>query len=294
MKVPITIITGYLGSGKTTLLRNILKTSGQKLAVIMNEFGEINIDGKIIKGKNINMVELQGGCVCCSLTGEFEAAVKEIIEKAKPDAIIVETTGVAEPDAVVVDIQDNLPELRLDAVVTVADADAIIKFPAIGHTGKMQLEIADIILLNKIDLVNKEQLKEVEDKLRLINSNAVIFKTKKSKINNECLFGLNAKKTLKDIKNRKKHEAKESYFYFETKKLIEKERFENFIKKLPKSIYRAKGFIKSNEGDLLFNYVAGRFDFEAFKTDSTELVFIGKNADKAKNIIIQELEKTWL
>ena len=188
MKTPITIITGYLGSGKTTLLRNILKTSDQKLAVIMNEFGEINIDGKIIKGKNVNMVELQGGCVCCSLTGEFEQAVKEIIEKTKPDAIVVETTGVAEPDAVVVDIQDNLPELRLDAVITVADADAIVKFPAIGHTGKMQLEIADIILLNKIDLVDEKQLKEVENKLKSINNQAIIFKTKKSEISNECLF----------------------------------------------------------------------------------------------------------
>ena len=164
MKTPITIVTGYLGSGKTTLLRNILKTSGQKLAVIMNEFGEINIDGKIIKGKNIDMVELQGGCVCCSLSGEFEHAVREIIEKAKPDAIIVETTGVAEPDAVVVDIQDNLPELRLDAVITVADADALVKFPAIGHTGRMQIEMADIILLNKTDLVNEKQSHEAENK----------------------------------------------------------------------------------------------------------------------------------
>src|SRR3989338_4302082 len=182
MKTPITIITGYLGAGKTTLLRNILKNANQKLAVIMNEFGEINIDGKIIKGKNINMVELQGCCVCCSLTGEFEAAIKEIIEKTKPDAIVVETTGVAEPDAVVVDIQDNLPELRLDGVITVVDADAIIKFTAIGHTGKMQLEMANIILLNKIDLVNEKQLNNVQSKIKEINNNAVIFKTKKCSI----------------------------------------------------------------------------------------------------------------
>src|SRR3989338_7690024 len=137
MKTPITIITGYLGSGKTTLLLHILNETKDKLAILMNEFGEIGIDGKIIKGKNINMTELQGGCVCCSLTGEFEAAIKEIIKKVKPDAIGVETTGVAEPDAVVVDIQDNLPELRLDGVITVVDSDAIIKFPTIGHTGKM-------------------------------------------------------------------------------------------------------------------------------------------------------------
>ena len=294
MKTPITIITGYLGSGKTTLLRNILKTAGQKLAVIMNEFGEINIDGKIIRGKNVNMVELQGGCVCCSLTGEFEAAVKEIIEKTSPDAIIVETTGVAEPDAVVVDIQDNLPELRLDAIITLADADAMAKFPTIGHTGKMQLEIADIILLNKLDLVNEAQLKEVENKIRSINRQAIIFKTKKSEIDNEYLFGTSSKKIRKAIKKHKIHKAKESYFYFGTKKLIDKGKFEEFIKNMSKDVYRAKGFIKSNEGDLLFNYVAGRSDFEAFKTDVTELVFIGENADKCKNKAIKELEKALL
>src|SRR3989304_9553565 len=105
MRTPITLITGYLGAGKTTLLRNILDNADRKIAVLMNEFGKIAIDSQVIKGKNIDMVELRGGCVCCSLTGEFEAAIKEIIEKTKPDAIVVETTGVAEPDAVVIDIQ---------------------------------------------------------------------------------------------------------------------------------------------------------------------------------------------
>src|SRR3989338_2205447 len=274
MKTPITIITGYLGAGKTTLLRNILKNANQKLAVIMNEFGEINIDGKIIKGKNINMVELQGGCVCCSLTGEFEAAIKEIIEKTKPDAIVVETTGVAEPDAVVIDIQDNLPELRLDGVITVVDSDAITKFPAIGHTGKMQIEMADIILLNKTDLVDKKRLKEVENKIKTINEAAAIIKTEKCNVDNEILFGINTKKTAK---RHKAHEIKEQYFKFETKRLINKEKFDDFVKNMPKNVYRAKGFIKSNKKDLLFNYVAGRYDFEEFKADKTELVFIGEN-----------------
>ena len=253
MKTPITIITGYLGAGKTTLLRSILKSADQKLAVIMNEFGEINIDGKIIRGKDVNMTELQGGCVCCSLTGEFEAAIKEIIGKVKPDAIVVETTGVAEPDAVVVDIQDNLPELRMDGVVTVVDADAMIKFPAIGHTGKMQIEMADIILLNKVDLIDNKKLKEVENKIKSINDAAAIIKTEKCKVDNEILFGINTKKIPK---KHKAHEIKEQYFKFETRKLVDKGKFEEFVKNMPKNVYRAKGFVKTNDGDLLFNYVA--------------------------------------
>src|SRR3989338_5468738 len=94
MAVPITIITGFLGSGKTTLLQNLLRKSTKKIAILMNEFGAVDIDAKIIKGKNVNVIELAGGCVCCSLAGEFEVAIKEILKKYNPDQIVIETTGV--------------------------------------------------------------------------------------------------------------------------------------------------------------------------------------------------------
>src|SRR4028119_235021 len=103
IRTPLIVLTGPLGSGKTTLLRHILDTFPRKIAILMNEFGEIAIDSKIIAGKNVQMADLGGGCVCCSLLGEFEAAVDEIIDTVDPDYIVVETTGVAEPDALVFD-----------------------------------------------------------------------------------------------------------------------------------------------------------------------------------------------
>ncbi|MBI2651456.1 GTP-binding protein [Candidatus Woesearchaeota archaeon] len=287
MKTPITIITGYLGAGKTTLLKNIIDNSSRKIAVVMNEFGEINIDGNTIKGKNIDMVELQNGCVCCSLTGEFEIAIKELIEKAKPDAIIVETTGVAEPDAVVIDIQDNLPEVRLDAVITIADADAILKFPTIGNTGKMQLEMADIILLNKTDLISEQEIAKAEEKVKAIKSSAIIFRTVKCKIINDYLFGIETKKAAKEHHH---HKIKENCFYYKSDKIIDGKKFADFVSSMPKNIYRAKGFIRLNNGSFLFNYVAGRYDFEKFDAEKTELVFIGENADKVKDSIIKKLK----
>lgn len=132
IRTPLTLITGSLGSGKTTLLRHILNTVLQKIAILMNEFGEIAIDSKIIAGRNVEMADLGGGCVCCSLLGEFEAAVDEIIDTADPDILIVETTGVAEPDALVFDIQESLPQVRLDGIVTVIDADAMVNYPMLG------------------------------------------------------------------------------------------------------------------------------------------------------------------
>src|ERR671931_87121 len=135
-RTPITLITGPLGSGKTTLLRHILATQRGKIAIVMNEFGEIAIDTRVIQGKNVRIAELGGGCVCCSLLGEFEAAVTEVIDTVHPDLIVVETTGVAEPDALMFDIHENVPQVRLDGVVTVADADALARYPRLGQKGR--------------------------------------------------------------------------------------------------------------------------------------------------------------
>lgn len=156
----------------------------------MNEFGEIAIDTKIIQGKNVQMAELGGGCVCCSLLGEFEAAVDEIIDRVDPDNIVLETTGVAEPDALVFDIQESLTKVRLDGVVTVIDADGMVKYPQVGHTTRMQIEAADTILLNKVDLVSESELKAIEEKLRSLNEVATIIRTQRGKVDPELLFGI--------------------------------------------------------------------------------------------------------
>src|SRR5437773_850121 len=126
LRTPVTLITGPLGSGKTTSLRHILATQREKIAIVMNEFGEIAIDTKVIEGKNVRIAELGGGCVCCSLLGEFEAALNENIAKIAPERIIVETTGLAEPEALVFNIQEALPQCRFYGEVSVIDADMFV------------------------------------------------------------------------------------------------------------------------------------------------------------------------
>ena len=288
-RTPITLVTGPLGSGKTTLVRHILATHPAKIAIVMNEFGEIAIDTKVIQGKNVRIAELGGGCVCCSLLGEFEAAVDEIIEKVAPEIIIVETTGLAEPEALVFNIQEALPQCRLDGVVSVIDADMFVRFPELGHTTRLQIEGADILLLNKIDLVDAKQIEPLETKLREINSSAAIIRTQRCRIDPELLFGIGREKKVAPPQHR--HQLEFESFTFSSEKILSRDCFERFAETLLSSVLRAKGFVRFADGMQLFNFVAGRWELEPFEADRTELVFIGKTIAGKKEAILRALKK---
>jgi G3E family GTPase len=288
-RTPITLITGPLGSGKTTLLRHILATRAAKIAIVMNEFGEIAIDTKVIEGKNVRIAELGGGCVCCSLLGEFEAAVTEIIEKITPEIIVVETTGLAEPEALVFNIQEALPQCRLDGVISVIDADMLVRFPELGHTTRLQIEGADILLFNKIDLVDANQIEPLKTKLRGINPTATIVRTERCRIDPELLFGIGRERNIAPPQH--EHQLEFESFTFSSDKTFSRDCFERFAKALPSAVLRAKGFVRFAEGAQLFNFVAGRWELEPFETDRTELVFIGKNVAQEKKRILGALKK---
>ncbi len=289
LRTPITLVTGPLGSGKTTLLRHILATHPAKIAIVMNEFGEIAIDTKVIEGKNVRIAELGGGCVCCSLLGEFEAAVNEIIEKTAPARIVVETTGLAEPEALVFNIQEALPQCRLDGVVSVIDADMLVRFPELGHTTRLQIEGADILLLNKIDLVQVAQIEPLETKLREINPTATIVRTKRCQIDPELLFGIGRERKI--ARPQHQHQPEFESFVFSSDKIFSRDCFERFADSLPATIIRAKGFIRFTEDAQLFNFVAGRWELEVFDAERTELVFIGKEITAEKSAILRALRK---
>lgn len=288
LKTPIMIVTGSLGSGKTTLLKRILGRAERRLAVLMNEFGEIAIDSKVIRGENVEIVELAGGCVCCSLTGEFEAAVKEIIGRVNPELIVVETTGVAEADALVYEVEDNLPEVRLDGVVYVADSFVSVKYPYVGYTTRTQLTTADVVLLNKVDLVTSEDLKVVEAQIRHYNDTAVFFKTVGCDVDVGLLFGQGVKERTVPVNVRGEPEFES--FSYSTHLPLDERAFRRMISDLPPSVYRAKGFTCFCDGGCyLFNYVGGRSDLEEFHAEVTELVFIGRSLETVREAILDRL-----
>jgi G3E family GTPase len=290
MKTSLSIISGYLGAGKTTLLKHIISKLNRKFAIIMNEFGDISIDTQIIQGKNVNIAELAGGCVCCSLTGEFEEAVKEIKQKYDPELIIVETTGVAEPDALVIDMSESFPDVRLDSVITVVDGDAIIRFPSIGRAGKTQIEMADILLLNKIDLLSDVKKALVREKIRKINTKAPIIETQHCTVDVDFLFGLQIEHHLKKVHG--KHETSFESFTIEISSPLNREKFEQLLQQLPSSIYRIKGFIKFIEDSTyLFQYVAGRWNFELAESEKHMLVFIGEGIAGLKSKIVNTMKR---
>jgi len=290
-RTPITLITGPLGSGKTTLLRYILDVRAAKIAVVMNEFGEIGIDTKVIEGKNVRISELGGGCVCCSLIGEFEAAVTEIIENVAPEIIVVETTGLAEPEALVFNIQEALPKCRLDGVVSVIDADMLVRFPEVGHTICLQIEGADILLLNKVDLVNAAQIEPLQKKLSKINATAAIVPTERCRIEPELLFGVRGLSERKVAPPQHEHRSELDSFTFSSEHIFSRDCFERFADGLSENVIRAKGFICFPDGAQLFNFVAGRWELEPFEAEETQLVFIGKKILPEEEAIIESLKQ---
>jgi len=183
-KIPVTVLTGYLGAGKTTLLNRILSENhGKKYAVIVNEFGEIGIDNDLIIGADEEVFEMNNGCVCCTVRGDLVRILDGLMKrKGKFDAIIVETTGLADPAPVAQTFfidEEVGRKARLDAVVTVADAKWLTERLKDAPEAKNQIAFADVILLNKADLVTKDELAEVEGRIRAINPYARVIRTTK-------------------------------------------------------------------------------------------------------------------
>jgi G3E family GTPase len=196
-KIPVTVLTGYLGAGKTTLLNRILsEPHGKKYAVIVNEFGEIGIDNDLVVGADEEVFEMNNGCICCTVRGDLVRIIDGLMRrKGRFDAIIVETTGLADPAPVAQTffLDENVGRrAKLDAVVTVADAKWLRERLKDAPEAKNQIAFADVILLNKTDLVDSDELREVEGRIRGINPYASLHRTERCRVALPEVLGRNA------------------------------------------------------------------------------------------------------
>jgi G3E family GTPase len=196
-RIPVTVLTGYLGSGKTTLLNRILfQTYGKRFAVIVNEFGEIGIDNDLIVDADEEIFEMNNGCICCTVRGDLIRIIEGLMRRSRSfDGIIVETTGLADPAPVAQTFfveEDVRRKTKLDAIITVADARHLLEQIDRAPEAREQLAFADVVLVNKVDLVDAVGLATVERRIRNINPYATLHRTERCGIDLAQVLGRDA------------------------------------------------------------------------------------------------------
>jgi len=304
---PLLFITGFLGSGKTTLLNQVVEHySGMRnefVAIIQNEVGQINVDGESTDGA-IAVTELEEGCVCCTLLGEFRRAIRKICIEYEPDLIIVETTGVADPHNILAELPQLKPFVRFDSMVTVVDGANLERILKEYPVATAQIEASDLVLLNKCDLMDDQTLAWAQPTLERINPRATIVHTVNAQIPPGLLLC-----TQDDIdtphpgqpSDRKKMPLSERHLAerpslaldsqnIETVTVVLEGRFKEvkliqLLDNLSDSVYRLKGFvnIEGLEKTQLLQYVAGRYEFETPPKPHpgpNTLVFIGRHLNE--------------
>ncbi len=294
------ILTGFLGSGKTTLLGHVLAHGlrGKPVAVIMNEIGEVGIDGRVITGlANVEkMVELSSGCICCSIDDyRFDLAIQEIIETAKPHLVIIESTGLADPEPLAYRVKNA--GLGLDAVITVVDAANVKRHLAETEVARAQIEAADFLVVNKTDLVDVTALAAVERRLTRLNPRAERFRSVRGALDSEVLFATGVAAYRQRAQRPANHLAADGIgsFVYHSARPLRQEAFERVLGRLPRDVLRAKGIVRFAGRDwrALFNFTCGRHEITWIRLDEagteSQAVFIGRDLDRHRARIEREL-----
>ncbi|MBT2293384.1 GTP-binding protein [Paenibacillus albidus] len=295
--VPVYILSGFLGSGKTTLLQRLLehfKQQGKRPAVVMNELGEVNLDGLLVE-QTVPMAEMLGGCICCSIRGDLSTELATLIKKESPDVVIIEATGAANPLEIVDGVTETslYQKVELKSLITIVDASHLLGLHRAqqGATYRLmqeQIRCASVLILNKMDQVSNEEAEEVTAVLHKWNAYAEVMPAVRCEIEPEVLLAhaggilsggqLEGEEGNIEVGNElaegehggnthgggthHTHDHVMAYTHY-FKRPVNSEEFEQFVKELPRDVYRAKGIVTFNDTSsrFLFQFAYREADF---------------------------------
>ena len=297
----VDIISGFLGAGKTTLIKKLLDTlvKDEKVAIVENEYGEVGIDGDLLKDRRIEVKEINSGCICCTIKGDFKQNILDIISNYRPDRIIIEPSGVANFSQVLESIKEtHIEGLRINMKITMVDAQNVHTYMKnFGDFYRSQLVNANTIILTRVEKLSDKEITHVCNEIKTINNKANIITTELSKLSPERIIQVSEKKVESLIENINKKPKR-----IGLRRVSAPEFFENWGVETPKTfeyselvkilnefqnnkygeVLRAKGIIKSKDNKWFkFDFVPNDISIVNYKSDYTGRVcVIGRNLNK--------------
>ena len=292
-RTPVVIVTGFLGSGKTTLLNNLLRYRRYgRVAALVNDFGSVNIDAELIAPVADEIVELTNGCVCCTINGNlFEAAERVLALDPPVNRIVVETTGLADPLPVGLTFLETTLRERtsLDAVITVVDSANFVLDLFRSDAAMAQIVHGDVIVLNKIDLVDPDEAASLENRIQVIKPRARVLRAEQGRVPVEAVAGMSALRAG-DGERFAATPAADQWFQAVAIDLsgpVSAERFAYWLEnELPSEVFRAKGLLRFDHSPepYLFQLSGSRVSFDPYgrPVEAMSLVFIGCDLAESK------------